>query len=188
MYKLISRIFDPFVMLVLFLILALRKSTLQDPEQLVFFTVLFISSILMPAGLLLFAIKKKFVRDWDLRRREERPKVLGILFVINILNTVIVKLIGDQFLFNLYIFLLIYLTGFILITLFWKISGHLGINSIVVFFIVHWFGLNYIPLLLIIPLVGWARFAGKFHTPAQIAGGVVYSWVILRVAELINLV
>jgi membrane-associated phospholipid phosphatase len=181
-YLVFSRLFDPFLVLVVLLIFVLRKSSLSDYQQIWIFIILFTTSILLPVGLLFLAIKNKIVQDWDLRKREERPKLLVTLLIINILNTFLVKYLGDQLIFNLYIFILAYSVGFLIITLFWKISGHLGVSAIVIFLIIHWYGSNYYPLLVIIPLVAWARIKGKFHTFAQVIGGVVYSFLILQIA------
>jgi membrane-associated phospholipid phosphatase len=59
----------------------------------------------------------------------------------------------------------------LLITLRWKISGHsIAIASLAIL-VIHVMGQNFLPALLAIPLVAWARIRIRRHTLAQTIAG-----------------
>jgi len=59
------------------------------------------------------------------------------------------------------------------VTLFWKISGHSTAAASFSVFMGFLFGPEVSPLLLLIPVVGWARVRIKRHTPAQVLAGTL---------------
>jgi len=59
------------------------------------------------------------------------------------------------------------------INLVWKISIHAGSLAGAVCALIYVCGLAALPLLAIIPLVGWARVASTQHTVAQVVGGTL---------------
>ncbi|MDQ0862522.1 phosphatase PAP2 family protein [Arthrobacter globiformis] len=73
------------------------------------------------------------------------------------------------------------------ISLFWKISGHAGAIALTTVITVLILGAPWIPLLLLIPAVGWSRVVLRAHTVAQVVvgalvgGGVTAAlWWLLR--------
>ncbi len=175
----ISRLFDPFLVTTVLLTLALQKSTLTGAAQARFFLVVLFSMVGIPAGLLVLAIKKKIVDNWDMTKRGQRPKMLFGLLVLEVMNLVVVRPFADQFLFTTLVTLLASLVGFTLITLFWKISGHTFANALVVGLIIKWFGWLWWPILFIVPLVGWARVVRRDHTVAQVVAGALYACMVI---------
>ncbi len=71
----------------------------------------------------------------------------------------------------------------LLITLYWKISGHAAAISALSVLLIHFLGPIMIATLLLIPLVSWARVYIRRHTAAQtVAGallGIVYIGLVL---------
>lgn len=59
------------------------------------------------------------------------------------------------------------------INLVWKISIHAGSLAGAVCALIYVCGLAALPLLVIIPVVGWARVASRQHTVAQVVGGTL---------------
>jgi len=180
----ISRIFDPFISLLVLIILALRISTLSGFEQIRFFTLALLTMIGIPVVLLLWAVKKKYIRDWDMNERNQRPITFLILFVIEVTSILFLRSYMDAFLFRLCIDIMIWLVGFSAITLFWKISGHAGVTALATGLIVSWYGWwTWWPLLIVIPVVSWARVVRKNHTVAQVIAGAAYSLVLIFIVR-----
>jgi len=59
------------------------------------------------------------------------------------------------------------------ISLFWKISGHAGAIALTTVITVLILGSPWIPLLLLIPAVGWSRVVLRAHTVAQVVAGAL---------------
>ncbi len=166
---LISRIFDPFLMFsVVFVILFWGSA--------VFISAL-LSMVILPFVLFIIAWKTKFVSNWDVSNRQERPKILWTLVGIEIVFT---------FVFHLWSFIpiLAAFVGFALISHFWKISGHVMSASLAVGMIIARFGWDWWPVLFIVPLLSWARVVTKNHTIGQVIAGAIYSWVIILLYEI----
>jgi hypothetical protein len=164
----ISRICDPFAMLAI-----------------VFGAVLWRTSVFLPAGvfmvvlpfvLFVIAVKSKYVSNWDISIREERPKILWPLVIIELTGVLI---------FQLFSFLPIVaiLVGFVVITHFWKISGHAMCAALASGILVKIFGVSWWPVLLIVPLVCWARVYRRDHTLWQVIAGSLYAWILLVIAR-----
>lgn len=174
MYKLatiISRIFDPFVMfVVLFIILFYRSPKLP--------WVLFLM-VVIPFMIFFIAWKTKIISDWDVRDRKERPKILWSMFGVEIVAMIVLQL------WQLMPIILAFI-GFAVITHFWKISGHLSTVAFVTGLIIVRFGVSWWPVLLAVPLVGWARVVRKNHSIAQVIAGTLYSWIVLLITYYVS--
>ena len=59
------------------------------------------------------------------------------------------------------------------ISLFWKISGHAGAIALTTVITVLILGAPWMPLLLLIPAVGWSRVVLRAHTVAQVVAGAL---------------
>lgn len=166
---LISRIFDPFLMLAVVFFVMLWGNPLFVPAL--------IAMVFFPFFLYFLAWKRNIISDWDIRNRQERPKVLWTLVVIEIVSLLI---------FQLWTLtpILLGIIGFAVITHFWKISGHTMAAALASGSIISQFGWNYWPVLLIVPLVSWSRVFRKNHTLAQVTAGALYSWIIIGITSL----
>jgi membrane-associated phospholipid phosphatase len=178
---LISIIFEPLAVILVFFVLALRLSTLNNVEQLRLFLIALGSLLGIPLILRVWAIRKGILSDWDIRNRSERPKALLVLFVIEIITILLLKPLMDSFLWHLCVITMIWLIGYMGITLFWKISGHSGVAALGTGLVVAWLGFGFWPVLLIVPLVAWSRVVRKDHTVAQVIAGALYAWLFVFV-------
>ncbi len=171
----ISRIFDPFVVTSIAFIFIF----LHGGESLFVFGISFFLIIGIPVILMLIALRKKIVGNWDISERHERPKAFGVLIALEFLNFFLLRPIVSAQTLHTFLFILIVFIGFSIITLFWKISGHAMANALASGIIISLLGIHWWPILLIVPLVGWARVARRDHTPAQVIAGAIYSWIVL---------
>lgn len=166
--RVLSRVFDPFVMLGILFILLFSHTTIFFPA--------FLLMVLFPFLLFFLAWKTKFIANWDVTDRRERPKILWILVAIEIFASVLLH--TDRG-----IFVIVAIAGFTVMTHFWKMSGHAMAASLMTGYIVARFGWAWWPVLLIVPLVGWARVIRRDHTIWQVIVGALYSWGFLLLYE-----
>lgn len=172
----ISRIFDPFIVFTILLVLTFIRGGVPSVSTLVITVFL---TILVPVALIMWGIKMKMVKNWDMSERKERPKVLGILIVIYCVDLLLLHGLLGAVTFRMFIFFFAVLTGFTIITLKWKISGHTMSNAFVTGMIVTLYGPSWWPILFVVPAVAWARVVRRDHTILQVVAGAVYSWGLL---------
>ena len=175
----ISRVFDPFVTLGVVSVVAVLKSGLTGLPLLIFLFGIVFATILLLLTLLHWAVKRGHITNWDLTNRRERIIPLFITIGILIIDLLNARFFINDFLVNLFILYIFFIIGIFLITLFWKISGHSAGAMLASGVLFLWFGPVIWPVLLIVPVVGWARVIRKDHTVSQVVAGVVYSIIIL---------
>lgn len=160
----ISRVFDPFVTLAVMFAILLIHTVLFIPA--------FISMVIVPFVLFVIALKAKFVSNWDVSDRRQRPKIIWPLVLIESVCIV---------LFHLWALvpILFAFIGFAVITHFWKISGHTMAAGFATGVAVVTYGWVWWPVLLIVPLVAWSRVVRKNHTLPQVIAGALYAWAIV---------
>lgn len=114
------------------------------------------------------------ITDLDMSVRSERATLFGVFIMFYFTGTVVLWISHAPAL------LVATMAGYTLnttlvglITRWWKISTHAtGIAAPIVVLLAH-FGPAPLPLLLLIPLVGWARLYLHAHTPLQVIAGTV---------------
>lgn len=160
----ISRIFDPFIMFAVVFIVLLSHTQIFFPA--------FISMVVVPLVLYVIAVQTKFVSDWDLRDRRERPKIIWPLVGIETACLIV---------FHLWFLIpvLVSIIGFAVITHVWKISGHAMAAGFATGVCVITYGWVWWPVLLIVPLVGWSRVVRKNHTLPQVIAGALFAWFVV---------
>jgi membrane-associated phospholipid phosphatase len=177
----VSRILDPFLVMTVVALVGIRRSTLTTHAQIIFLITAFVLMIGIPAALLALSVKKKWISNWDMSIRSERPKALLIMLAIELLSLIILKPMADAFLFSFLVLVIVWSIGFSIITHYWKISGHSGISALGSGLLVSWFGFSVWPVLLIVPIVSWSRVVRKNHTILQVIIGAIYSWSLILI-------
>ena len=157
----ISSIFDPFIMLAVVHIVLLSGSPVFIPA--------FISMVVVPFVLFVIAWKTKFISNWDVTNRQERPKLFWPLIAVETISIMV---------FRLWIILplIASMIGFALITHVWKISGHAYAAGLAAGIVIWQFGWQWWPVLFIVPLVAWGRVVTNNHTLLHVIAGAVYAW------------
>ena len=171
----------------LFLLMAFRGGVIG--WNLVFMMIiLFCTLILPPAILLLWAVKTKRISNWDISDRKQRVRALLIFACFLILDYFVVQSIGTSLMSKIFIALLFLFSGFLAITLFWKISGHMTNATFIISLLLYWYGVSVLPLVLILPILAWSRVALKRHTMGEVIGGVVYPIMVFFLARELHLI
>jgi len=184
---LISRLFDPFLLLLVSVSFAAYRSGIEGSAFVTFFLFLLFGIVAPLFFLLVWATKTKQVSNYDLSKRQERVRALLILFPFLIADIIGIAIFFPKLLtFFILIFFLLF--GFFLITLKWKISGHIICATFTIGLLLLWYGMRLWPILLFLPLIAWARLELKRHTMGEVIGGVVYAVVIFSIAHLLQLI
>ncbi|MBU1327364.1 hypothetical protein KKB64_02195 [Patescibacteria group bacterium] len=174
--KFISRLSHPFPVLFCLSIIAIVKAS-ADTLQMVSLSAMVAVMFAFTAGLLIWAIRKKRVKDWDISDRRQRMKALTVLAVILSVYVVIIYMFANAFFIRLFFMFFVWFMGFFAITARWKISGHVGVLTLAIFSIIQWFGWRFWLLYFAVPLVAWARVADRRHTVHQVIAGGMYSLI-----------
>lgn len=184
--NLISRVFEPTIVLGVLVIVGALQAGLQGGTLLLFLLEVFLVMVLPVTLLRLFLVITKRMSDWDIRQRQERIIPLTILLGLVALDYVLVLSWHSRGLTQLFGLFLGWLIGFTAITFFWKISGHASVTALAGGLVLRWFGWQWWPVLLIVPLVSWARVARGDHTAGQVVVGALYSWGLVFGAKILG--
>lgn len=185
--KILSTVLNPFVTaLALFIILAHASArSTGDFYRLLFFSTFFTS--LGPMLYVFWLYSRDRISDLDMSIRAEREAVFGVFVVFYLLGTVTLwfahaprLIIAAMAAYTLSTLVVQYITRY------WKISTHaIGITAPFVA-LVMLYGLQPLPFVVLIPMVGWARVYLKAHTLMQVLAGmglatfstVLFFWVL----------
>ncbi len=170
----ISRVFEPALTLSMAFIVYAAHAGIAAGRIALWAAVI----IFPPMTLRIWAHQAKGL-DWDIHERKKRVVPLLILLFLLAFDLVLFWLFEPRLLGALALFFL-WTTGFFIITKYWtKISGHTSANALASGMVVRIFGWRFWPVLLIVPLVAWARVIRKDHTVGHVVLGAAYSWGLL---------
>ena len=114
------------------------------------------------------------IDDLDMSDREQRASVFGVFVIFYLVGAIALALIhGPELLVAMMFGYGVSSALVLAITRSWKISTHaLGIAAPVMALLLL-YGEEPLPLLILVPLVGWSRWYLRAHTVAQIIAGIV---------------
>jgi len=171
---LISRLFEPVVLFILLLGIVFYR--LQLPTATVVYQSLIILCVMVvvPLVLLLRALKKKTISNWDISNRKERVGALGIFLGIFAFGILLLSLFHVTVMTNFFLYLFGVLFLFFLVTTFYKMSGHLTVFCLFLSCVMHWVGGYSFLLFFLVPLLCYSRVVLKRHTVGQVILGTVF--------------
>lgn len=136
----------------------------------------FIVLVLFPIAGDIYLLRQKKISDWDLSVRKERVKYINMdaflmlfLFLISLIFNAPYSLI----LLSLILFSIEFIYG--LVTLFWKISVHAQLVTLLAIYLSIFFYPIGLLSIFLIPIVFLARLILKMHTPLQLIVGSIIS-------------
>ncbi len=179
----ISRLLDPMWVMGAISILGAYRMDLRGDAL---WRIVLLISFVMIAPLVILRMyfaRRKTQSGWDIKTLSHRPMIIGVLLVFGLVNIWLSYIFGNEAFRNLFIFYECWIAGFFLISLFWKISGHAGGLALATGLVILWYGWTWWPILLLIPLIGWARVVSRNHSTAQVIAGAIYSWGFLFVSR-----
>jgi hypothetical protein len=170
----ISRIFDPSIILPALTLLAVSKSGDNHPA----FWILAGGMVVLPLLYFLYKLASHEISNIDISDRKQRIKPLLAMTGFLLVDIIIISLFNNAFLLHLFELYFLWVLGFLGITLFWKISGHSGVSTLAYCLLLQWFGFGVWPFVFVVFLVSWARVARRNHTLLQVSAGIIYSILI----------
>ncbi len=176
--KFLSLIIGPILLWPLTLWLILENAHLNYQQSVILYPTLSFLLIIVPFSAILLMLRRHAVNDLDLTKREDRYRPLFLVAGCLLLTLPIVYFFGNSFLFFLFLlfFLLLCLNAFI--TIFWKISFHMAINTIFVILINYFYHWSFVYLIIFLPLIFWSRLTLKKHTVNQLIGALILNGAI----------
>ena len=154
------------------------------PSNIPFFKVLGLSLFFVffiPAFFYLIFLKKGLISDFDITKKEERPKIHLVVLISVLLFLLVCWALGEKALVYFYLKIIFPFFAFALITLFWKISFHALMNTL--FILLLYLNTNnpavlYMGVFLLF-LVFWAKLKINHHTLSQLLAGALLPFLIL---------
>lgn len=178
----ISTLFEPMIVLFVLAVLGGIRAGLAGIDL-----ISYIAYLLAMTGATWY-LRVRFMRslrtNWDVSDRVKRVRLLVLLLAFFFLVFLSILLWKNYLLTQVFGLFLVWLIGFFLITLRIKISGHMGLLTLALGMILGWYGIAWLPIVLVLPLVAWSRLVLKRHTMREVIGGVCYSIVLLSLAHL----
>lgn len=134
--------------------------------------VLFVCVLPLAAVVLLVRLGK--VTDHHVSDRRQRAPVLAMSVVSLLAGLAVLLAINAPY--SVIVVVLAIVGGVVVlavISLFWKISGHAGAIALTAVISVLILGVQWLPLLLLVPAVGWSRVVLRAHTVSQVVAGAL---------------
>ncbi|MBT2533632.1 phosphatidic acid phosphatase [Arthrobacter sp. ISL-48] len=134
----------------------------------------------LPLFLLLGLVRLGKVTDHHVSNRKQRAPVLLMALVSVLAGLQVLEAVGAP---RSVLVMTLAIVGGILVLAavspFWKISGHAAAISSSTAISVLMLGPGWLPLLMLIPAVGWSRVALRAHTAAQVVAGSLFGCLVM---------
>ncbi|PZR95524.1 MAG: hypothetical protein DLM69_11560 [Candidatus Chloroheliales bacterium] len=176
----ISNIINPIIVIVPTIILAGFYGSRDFGAGLLWTAIALLSLCIIPASYVIIGVKRGTLSGLHLSSHRERTGPIAVSLISAVIGVVMLALLGASSLFLAVVYSGV-LTSLALaaFTLLWKVSFHsAGITGMVVTSV--WLvGALALPLLALIPAVGWARVKLGAHTIGQVLGGAAVAAVVV---------
>ena len=134
----------------------------------------------LPLLLLLGLVRLGKVTDHHVSDRKQRAPVLLMALASVMAGLLVLEAIGAP---RSVVAMVLAIVGGILVIAvvspFWKISGHAAAMSSSAVIAVLMLGPAWLPLLLLVPAVGWSRVVLRAHSAAQVVAGSIFGGVVM---------
>ncbi len=147
------------------------KTNLLQQQITLFSIILPVLHIIAPFTYFYWAYRVKLISDIDITQRTQRFGLMSLMLILQLISLGFIYFYGNPGLLYLSFIMTCVFAVVFSITLFWKISLHMTINTMGILLINALYGWGYFWLFLCLPLVMWSRLYLKKHTPAQLIAG-----------------
>lgn len=173
----ISYLFDPTLVWPVFTVLILFGTGLSEQLNNWLIFLVFCFELLGPLAVIIYLRKTGHITDWEITKREERERVFVYSLLPHLASLLLIVTFGTELAWQIRLSAFIIEVAGTLITLYWKISVHLANYTAVAFIAIVLFGWQWWPLLIVIPVLAWARVRRKKHTWLQTIAGTVLTLI-----------
>lgn len=170
----ISRIFEPLVLFLFILVMVFVRAHVPAGTAVWQGAIILFVMIVPPIFLLIRAIKKKKISNWDMSDRKQRVGALLVFLGFFASGIFLLSLFYEPGITRFFLYMFVVFLLFFAVTLRYKMSGHLTGLAIWIFCISSWFGWHVILLCMLLPLLGWSRVTLKRHTVGQVILGTMF--------------
>jgi len=168
-----SLVFDPRVEMPILLLMAV-VTAYNNGAALLFLTLLFFVDVLMPTLFYLHLIKAGEISDGDISRREQRVPLYVFITIAHLGGIGLAFGFGQIVLMKILIVFWLMALMFTVVTVFWKVSMHAGVNAALATYVILAWGVGFVWLFGLVVLVAWSRVVLKKHKLEQvIIGGLL---------------
>jgi MFS family permease len=130
--------------------------------------------VIVPTLYVYLLLKRGKIETFHIPNRQNRKGVYLVIILSNVVGVIVMLVLGAPFLLLAFgIMGVMQSTLLFLINMYWKISGHTTAISGLSVFIVAALGWSMYPVLMIVPLVAWARIRTHSHSFWQTIAGVM---------------
>ncbi|GAA3269388.1 hypothetical protein AAU01_23660 [Paenarthrobacter aurescens] len=134
----------------------------------------------LPLAYVLVMVKLGRITDHHVSDRRQRPALLLMTLGSVLVGLLVLHLLNGPAGVAVMIIALIGGIGVLaVVSAFWKMSGHASALSAAVVITILMFGPAWLPLLLLVPAVGWSRLVLRAHTLAQVIVGSLFGAVVI---------
>ena len=170
--QILSRALDPVWEVPLALLLAIGFAV-HEGLRWRFVGLLMFIDFVVPFIFFLMMIKHRQIRNWDMDIKAQRLPILFFSLLCSLGGLWLAYEMGKVELLSILMTYYLIAVAFFVITFFWKISLHAGVNAVLITSLNMFYGWKYSWLYILLLGVMWARVYQKHHTWVQVVAGAV---------------
>lgn len=134
----------------------------------------------LPLAYVLVMVKLGRITDHHVSDRRQRPVLLLMTLASVLVGLLVLHLLSGPVSVTVMVIALIGGIGVLaVVSAFWKMSGHASALAAAVVISVMMFGPEWLPLLLLVPAVGWSRLVLRAHTLPQVIAGSLFGGIVI---------
>lgn len=176
--RIISRIFDPVIIIPLILAGTVSLAYLNGFRWR-FFALIFFLDAVVPGLVFIYLLLRRGISEWDIRDRKQRLPLFAVTIFCHGVGVAVSFLLDRHPLAEILLILWLMSIVYFVITHHWKVSIHAGVNATLAT-MVYWFvSTTYWWVWLVPVAVSIARIIDHNHTPWQVTIGLVIPPVML---------
>lgn len=175
--KIVTNVFQYYTWVPIFIVAAVFKAGLKTEHFKTTIIILHSLDVFAPILVYIFLLNGGKIKDANLIKREDRPQLFGITTFLVFIATVISYRLGSPLFFQVHLIVFIFMLTLTAITMFFKISAHMFINTFFIFMLNFIYDWKLLWLFLIVPVVAFARLNLKAHTRVEVVLGTIVGFV-----------
>ena len=174
--KLTSNVFNPFLVSFVVIVLLAFESTTTIVGAFKWLAISLVLSVLPVFIFVVFMVRMKKLDGIFVNPRRQRNKIYVLATALAVIGVTVLYFINaPKLLFVTFVTGLTAIIIFMAINLYWKISLHTGFATAAAVILIIVYGAIAAWSILIVPLVGWARFNMRLHSWQQVVSGALLS-------------
>ncbi len=127
----------------------------------------------------MYSLSSGKIADLEITKKEERYRLYLFTVACWFTGLILISFYGSEFLFNILLILTLLAYLFAIMTVITKISVHVGTTTALALLVNLFFGFNYLPLFLLVPLVAWSRIKLGYHSYWQVWSAIILPLILM---------